>query len=53
MRKFLLAMFLFVFASVSHAENCLELRIPCNVGENVTAILPSQEVIMSDRVLML
>ena len=52
--KKLLAVIILLFSAVtSHAENFLELRIPCNVGKNVIAILPAGEVITLGRVLML
>ncbi len=42
MKKFLALVFL-LWASCVHAESFIELRIPCTVGRQVTAIMPNGE----------
>ncbi len=53
MRKIFLALILLLTASRSYAENFIVIRVPCSVGENVTAELPQGEVIHLGRVKML
>ncbi len=55
MRKFLLSVVILLLASCSCAycdNNFIELRVPCEVNAQVTAVMPSGEVIKLGRVLM-
>lgn len=52
MKRFIyLSLLLLFLPTISHAENFIELRIPCRIGENVQAVMPSGEVIVLGRVL--
>ena len=52
MRKVIIALILAFVATRSYAEGVIELRIPCRVGEEVTAKLPAGEVVPLGRVKM-
>ena len=50
--KILLLIFL-LSAQCVHAESFIELRIPCKIGEHVSAVMPHGEIIFLGRVLMI
>ncbi|MBQ6971366.1 MAG: hypothetical protein IJP86_03310 [Synergistaceae bacterium] len=53
MRKILAALLFVIMASSAKAEGLIELRIPCNVGAEVTAKLPGGEIVPLGHVRMI
>ena len=52
MRKVIIAIIFALIATRSYAEGFIELRIPCTVGEEVTAKMPAGEIVPLGRVKM-
>ena len=50
--KKILALVLLLYASCAYADGFIELRIPCEIGGKVVAVMPSGENISLGRVLM-
>ena len=48
--KILLLLLLFLLPSNAYADSIIEIRIPCKVGEQVSAILPSGELLTLGKV---
>ena len=51
MRRVMFALVLLMWSACAYAEGMLELRVPCVVGEQVTAILPKGEALELGEVL--